>query len=180
MWLSTWTFGILTGSRCLLRCQAWDWGLQQALCMDVCVRVAPQLWCGYGQSLDLRFSISKIGLSLLGTWAATSHIDPSRIAALDEPFVGVTSVKTDHSNPSEAFLPHAKKKKAVWGFVADQGLVKEHSHMNGNPFLPEAPYHEHGSSHQILTWPNDRFHGVNTAQVLSPESFVSFLRGALS
>lgn len=71
------------------------------------------VWCGYGQSLDLHFSISKIGLSLLWTWAATSHIDPSRIAALDEPFVGVTSVKTDHSNPSEAFLPHAKKKSSL-------------------------------------------------------------------
>lgn len=30
-----------------------DWGLQQALRMDVCVRVAPQLWCGYGQLQDL-------------------------------------------------------------------------------------------------------------------------------
>lgn len=71
-------------------------------------------------------------------------------------------------------------KKAVWGFVADQGLVKEHSHMNGNPFLPKAPYHEHGSSQQILTWPNDRFHGVNTAQVLSLGSSMLFLRGVLS
>lgn len=46
--------------------------------------------------------------------------------------------------------------------------------MNGNPFLPEAPYHEHGSSQQILTWPNDRFYGVNTAQVLSLESCHSY------
>lgn len=30
-----------------------DWGLQQALRMDVCIRVAPQLWCGYGQLQDL-------------------------------------------------------------------------------------------------------------------------------
>lgn len=29
------------------------WGSQQTLRVDVCIRVAPQLWSGYGQSLDL-------------------------------------------------------------------------------------------------------------------------------
>lgn len=35
-------------------------------------------------------------------WAAVSHVDLSRIAALDEPFVVVTSAKADPQQPQES------------------------------------------------------------------------------
>lgn len=52
--------------------------------------------------------------NLLWSQGAVSHIDPSRIGALDEPSVGRTSVKKE---PTAALLKHFFHllKKTVWG-----------------------------------------------------------------
>lgn len=117
---------------------------------------------------------------LLWTQGAVSHRDPSRIVALDEPFVGRISVKTEVTAALlKHFFPPAKD-NSFWGWLISRlgGCREKHSLISGNLFLLEATHHEHSSPQQALMWPNNGFHAVNTAQVLSLKSSVGLTRCA--